>query len=71
MPEAAAGERAPFAAPTPGSTPQMRWLQKCSLAAEHAAAGDFASAMRLLERWDPACCTATVQCCTAFAGGPA
>lgn len=50
VPEVAAGERVPFAAPTPGITPQNRWLQKCSLAAEHAAAGDFASAMRLLER---------------------
>lgn len=50
VPEAAAGERAPFSVPTPGTTPQNRWLQKCSMAAEHAAAGDFGSAMRLLER---------------------
>lgn len=40
----------PFVAPPPGVPPSGRWLQKCGLAAEHAAAGDFASAMRLLQR---------------------
>ena len=39
-----------FVAPTPGITPTQRWLQKCALAADHVAAGDFASAMRLLNR---------------------
>jgi len=39
-----------FAAPTPGMSPPQRWLNKCSLAAEHVAAGDFASAMGLLNR---------------------
>jgi coatomer protein complex subunit alpha (xenin) len=48
--EPAAGASVPFAAPTPGVPASARWLQKCGLAAEHAAAGDFASAMRLLER---------------------
>lgn len=52
-PEPAAGASVPFAAPTPGVAPPARWLQKCGLAAEHAAAGDFASAMRLLERCGP------------------
>lgn len=49
-PEASAATAAVFAAPTPGVSPPQRWLQKCSLAAEHAAAGDFDSAMRLLNR---------------------
>ena len=46
----APGEDSQFVAPTPGVTPTQRWLQKCSLAADHVAAGDFASAMRLLNR---------------------
>lgn len=46
----AAGQESQFVAPTPGVTPTQRWLQKCALAADHVAAGDFASAMRLLNR---------------------
>ncbi len=46
----APGEDSQFVAPTPGVTPTQRWLQKCSLAADHVAAGDFASATRLLNR---------------------
>jgi coatomer protein complex subunit alpha (xenin) len=46
----APGEDSQFVAPRPGVTPTQRWLQKCSLAADHVAAGDFASAMRLLNR---------------------
>lgn len=50
--EAQAGpnQESQFVAPTPGVTPTQRWLQKCALAADHVAAGDFASAMRLLNR---------------------
>ena len=50
---AAPGQESQFVAPTPGVTPTQRWLQKCSLAADHVAAGDFASAMRLLNRYLP------------------
>lgn len=50
---AAPGPESQFVAPTPGVTPSQRWLQKCSLAADHVAAGDFASAMRLLNRYLP------------------
>ena len=50
--EAAASAATVFAAPTPGMSPPQRWLNKCSLAAEHVAAGDFASAMGLLNRRD-------------------
>ena len=39
-----------FAAPTPGVSASQRWLQKGNLAAQHAAAGGFDSAMRLLNR---------------------
>ena len=46
----APGEDAAFIAPTPGVPPSQRWMQKCHLAAEHVAAGDFASAMSLLNR---------------------
>ncbi len=61
-------EAAPFVAPPPGVPPSGRWLQKCGLAAEHAAAGDFASAMRLLQRraaiLRPLCCRvlAAISC---------
>ena len=48
---APSGQESQFVAPTPGVTPSQRWLQKCSLAADHVAAGDFASAMRLLNRY--------------------
>jgi coatomer protein complex subunit alpha (xenin) len=47
---AAAGAEAMFIAPTPGISASQRWQSKCSLAAEQVAAGDFASAMRLLNR---------------------
>jgi coatomer subunit alpha len=50
LPLAAGAESAEFSAPTAGPAPAQRWLQKCGLAAEHVAAGDFASAMRLLNR---------------------
>ncbi|CAG9460202.1 unnamed protein product [Pedinophyceae sp. YPF-701] len=39
-----------FVVPTPGPTVAMRWSQSCGLAGEFAAAGDFAGAMRLLNR---------------------
>ena len=48
--EASSAAATVFAAPTPGMSPPQRWLNKCSLAAEHVAAGDFASAMGLLNR---------------------
>ena len=48
---APSGQESQFVAPSPGVTPSQRWLQKCSLAADHVAAGDFASAMRLLNRY--------------------
>ncbi|CAK9148235.1 unnamed protein product [Ilex paraguariensis] len=39
-----------FTAPTPGMPTSQIWVQKSSLAAEHAAAGNFDTAMRLLNR---------------------
>ncbi|CAH9067833.1 unnamed protein product [Cuscuta epithymum] len=39
-----------FVAPTPGMPVSQIWMQKSSLAAEHAAAGNFDTAMRLLNR---------------------
>ena len=45
-----AAEAAVFAAPTPGVSAPQRWLQKGNLAAQHAAAGAFDSAMRLMNR---------------------
>ncbi|XP_051150876.1 coatomer subunit alpha-1-like [Andrographis paniculata] len=39
-----------FAVPTPGMPVSQIWVQKSSLAAEHAAAGNFDTAMRLLTR---------------------
>ncbi|KAK4342492.1 hypothetical protein RND71_038308 [Anisodus tanguticus] len=39
-----------FVTPTPGMPVSQIWVQKSSLAAEHAAAGNFDTAMRLLSR---------------------
>lgn len=39
-----------FVAPTPGIAVSQIWTQRSSLAAEHAAAGNFETAMRLLSR---------------------
>ncbi|GAB4837857.1 hypothetical protein Ancab_027383 [Ancistrocladus abbreviatus] len=39
-----------FIAPTPGMPVSQIWIQRSSLAAEHAAAGNFDTAMRLLNR---------------------
>ncbi|XP_050227134.1 coatomer subunit alpha-2-like [Mercurialis annua] len=39
-----------FVAPTPGMPVSQIWIQRSSLAAEHAAAGNFDTAMRLLNR---------------------
>ncbi|XP_038973835.1 coatomer subunit alpha-3-like [Phoenix dactylifera] len=39
-----------FVAPTPGMPVSRIWIQKSSLAGEHAAAGNFDTAMRLLNR---------------------
>ncbi|CAL0302546.1 unnamed protein product [Lupinus luteus] len=39
-----------FVAPTPGVPVSQIWVQKSSLAADHAAAGNFDTAMRLLNR---------------------
>ncbi|MQL80255.1 hypothetical protein Taro_012713 [Colocasia esculenta] len=39
-----------FVAPTPGMPVSQIWIQKSSLAGEHAAAGNFDTAMRLLSR---------------------
>ncbi|KAK6946303.1 Coatomer, alpha subunit, C-terminal [Dillenia turbinata] len=39
-----------FVAPTPGMPLSQIWIQRSSLAAEHAAAGNFDTAMRLLNR---------------------
>ncbi|KAL0432388.1 UNVERIFIED_CONTAM: Coatomer subunit alpha-1 [Sesamum latifolium] len=47
---AAIGRSAVFVAPTPGMPVSQIWVQKSSLAAEHAAAGNFDTAMRLLSR---------------------
>ncbi|RDX97786.1 Coatomer subunit alpha-1, partial [Mucuna pruriens] len=42
--------RSVFVAPTPGMPVSQIWIQKSSLAADHAAAGNFDTAMRLLNR---------------------
>ncbi|VFQ69399.1 unnamed protein product [Cuscuta campestris] len=42
--------RSAFAVPTPGMPVTQIWAHKSSLAAEHVAAGDFDTAMRLLNR---------------------
>lgn len=39
-----------FVAPTPGMPVSQIWIQRSSIAAEHAAAGNFDTAMRLLNR---------------------
>ncbi|GAB2291771.1 hypothetical protein Dimus_026025 [Dionaea muscipula] len=39
-----------FVAPTPGMSVSQIWIQRSSLAAEHAAAGNFGAAMQLLNR---------------------
>lgn len=50
-PQAAASARSlVFVAPTPGMPVSQIWTQKSSLAGEHAAAGNFETAMRLLNR---------------------
>eukprot|EP00262_Sarcandra_glabra_P020952 TRINITY_DN854_c0_g2_i1.p1 TRINITY_DN854_c0_g2~~TRINITY_DN854_c0_g2_i1.p1 ORF type:complete len:1231 (-),score=237.04 TRINITY_DN854_c0_g2_i1:419-4111(-) len=50
-PKAAANIRSSlFVAPTPGMPVNQIWTQKSSLAGEHAAAGNFDTAMRLLSR---------------------
>lgn len=50
-PKAAVNSRsAVFVAPTPGMPVSQIWTQRSSLAAEHAAAGNFDTAMRLLSR---------------------
>ncbi|XP_010526595.1 PREDICTED: coatomer subunit alpha-1 [Tarenaya hassleriana] len=50
-PKVSANSRsAVFVAPTPGMPVSQIWTQKSSLAAEHAAAGSFDTAMRLLNR---------------------
>ncbi|BBN03852.1 coatomer subunit alpha [Marchantia polymorpha subsp. ruderalis] len=46
----ASTESAYFVAPTPGMPVSQIWVQRSSLAAEHAAAGAFDTAMRLLNR---------------------
>ncbi|KAL8129464.1 hypothetical protein V2J09_018619 [Rumex salicifolius] len=45
-----AGRSSVFVAPTPGMPVSQIWIQRSSLAAEHAAAGNFDTAMRLLNR---------------------
>ncbi|KAL1542946.1 hypothetical protein AAHA92_19975 [Salvia divinorum] len=51
MPEAASNEcSSVFVAPSPGMPVIQIWVQRSSLAAEHAAAGNFDIAMRLLHR---------------------
>lgn len=48
---AAGGAAAPFTAPAPGVPASQRWLdRRTQLAAEHAAAGSWATAMSLLHR---------------------
>ncbi|CAA6671832.1 unnamed protein product [Spirodela intermedia] len=47
---AAVSRSALFVAPAPGMPVSQIWTQKSPLAGEHAAAGDFATAMRLLNR---------------------
>ncbi|XP_062098492.1 coatomer subunit alpha-1-like [Humulus lupulus] len=49
-PKTANNARSIFVAPTPGVPVSQIWVQKSSLAAEHAAAGNFDTAMRLLSR---------------------
>ncbi|KAF8410525.1 hypothetical protein HHK36_003056 [Tetracentron sinense] len=50
-PKASIGARSSvFIAPTPGMPVSQIWIQRSSLAAEHAAAGNFDTAMRLLSR---------------------
>ncbi|XLT31597.1 hypothetical protein HN873_062889, partial [Arachis hypogaea] len=50
-PKASTGTRSSvFVAPTPGMRVSQMWIQKSSLAADHAAAGNFDTAMRLLNR---------------------
>lgn len=49
-PKASASARSVFVAPTPGMPVSQIWIQRSSLAAEHAAAGNFDTAMRLLNR---------------------
>ncbi|KAG2705779.1 hypothetical protein I3760_05G071700 [Carya illinoinensis] len=50
-PKASANARSSvFVAPTPGMPVSQIWTQRSSLAAEHAAAGNFDTAMRLLSR---------------------
>ncbi|KAI7743899.1 hypothetical protein M8C21_029901 [Ambrosia artemisiifolia] len=46
----ATSRSAPYVAPTAGMPVSQIWTQKSSLAAEHAAAGNFDTAMRLLSR---------------------
>eukprot|EP00268_Persea_americana_P024120 TRINITY_DN2358_c0_g1_i2.p1 TRINITY_DN2358_c0_g1~~TRINITY_DN2358_c0_g1_i2.p1 ORF type:complete len:1219 (+),score=265.30 TRINITY_DN2358_c0_g1_i2:284-3940(+) len=49
-PKAAVSSRSVFVAPSPGMPVNQIWTQKSSLAGEHAAAGNFDTAMRLLSR---------------------
>ncbi|XP_071733917.1 coatomer subunit alpha-1-like [Rutidosis leptorrhynchoides] len=49
-PKASTARSSVFVAPTPGMPVSQIWVQKSSLAAEHAAAGNFDTAMRLLTR---------------------
>lgn len=49
-PKAANARSSVFVAPTPGMPVSQIWIQRSSLAAEHAAAGNFDTAMRLLNR---------------------
>lgn len=46
----ASARSANFVAPSPGMPVSQIWIQRSSLAAEHAAAGNFDTAMRLLSR---------------------
>ncbi|CAN1836479.1 Coatomer subunit alpha-1 [Linum perenne] len=49
-PKASVSQSSVFTAPTPGMPVSHIWTQKSSLAAEHIAAGNFDTAMRLLHR---------------------
>ncbi|KAJ7946016.1 Coatomer, alpha subunit [Quillaja saponaria] len=49
-PKASSARSAVFVAPTPGMPVNQIWIQRSSFAAEHAAAGNFDTAMRLLNR---------------------
>lgn len=49
-PKAAVNARSQFVTPTPGVPVSQIWTQKSSLAGEHAAAGNFDTAARLLNR---------------------